>query len=288
MSLARDGSVLSHLETSPARTGAMSGTVPKGGQVIDGIPEQDSFSGSAAHGPELTVQQTIYFAARAQNRGGHPSSDDVGQLTDALAAIFGLRSVLGMVSLIVEPNFHAHRHLKNLLMGDSKISQAERRRVAICEALAARASVCCWDKSSQALDACAALDFIQALRIATDLSSMATIVTLSQGGETLYQLFDKVCVIGEGRMLYYGKADVARQYFTGLGHEPLPRQSTSDFLISGRNLTISLEKTAQVLAWKSQILSVEYRIQVDRSPLHERPRSFRGPSTEVTTEEPTA
>ncbi|KAL5521040.1 hypothetical protein ACEPAG_8962 [Sanghuangporus baumii] len=169
---------------------------------------------SATDVPTLTVLQMISFAARARNHDCCLSPADIEQLSDALAAIFGLR------------------HVKNLLMGDSKLTRSERRRVSICEALAARASVCCWDKHNQGLDACAALEFVQALRIATDLSAMTTIVTLSQGGEALYQLFDKVCVIGEGRMLYYGKADAARQFFIDLGYDPLPRQTTSDFLIS--------------------------------------------------------
>ncbi|KAL5505028.1 SNQ2_6 [Sanghuangporus vaninii] len=171
-------------------------------------------SESATDVPTLTVLQMISFAARARNHDSCLSSADIEELSDALAAVFGLR------------------HVKNLLMGDSKITRFERRRVSICEALAARASVCCWDKHNQGLDACAALEFVQALRIATDLSAMTTIVTLSQGGEALYQLFDKVCVICEGRMLYYGNADAARQYFIDLGYDPLPRQTTSDFLIS--------------------------------------------------------
>ncbi|KAL5532389.1 SNQ2_2 [Sanghuangporus sanghuang] len=148
---------------------------------------------SAADVPTLTVLQMISFAARARNNDSCLSSADIEQLSDALAAIFGLRRA------------------KNLLMGDSRLTRSEGRRVSICEALAARAT---------------------ALRIATDLSAMTTIVTLSQGGEALYQLFDKVCVIGEGRMLYHGKADAARQYFIDLGYDPLPRQTTSDFLIS--------------------------------------------------------
>ena len=78
-----------------------------------------------------------------------------------------------------------------------------------------------------------ALGFVQALRIATDLAKMTTIVSIYQAGENLYNLFDKVCVIYEGKMAYFGPADRARQYFIDMGYEPANRQPTADFLVAG-------------------------------------------------------
>ena len=62
---------------------------------------------------------------------------------------------------------------------------------------------------------------------------MSTIVSIYQAAESLYQHFDKVCVIYEGRMAYFGRANEARQYFIDLGFEPAPRQTTPDFLVAG-------------------------------------------------------
>ena len=78
-----------------------------------------------------------------------------------------------------------------------------------------------------------ALEFVQALRIATDLMKMTNIVSLYQASESLYQLFDKVCVIYEGKMAYFGPANQARQYFIDMGYEPANRQTTADFLVAG-------------------------------------------------------
>ena len=77
------------------------------------------------------------------------------------------------------------------------------------------------------------MEFVQALRIATDLMRMTTVVSFYQAAESLYQLFDKVCVIYEGKMAYFGPADRARQHFIDLGYEPAPRQTTPDFLVAG-------------------------------------------------------
>jgi ATP-binding cassette subfamily G (WHITE) protein 2 (SNQ2) len=45
-------------------------------------------------------------------------------------------------------------------------------------------------------------------------------------------MFDKVCLIYEGRMVYFGPADRARQYFIDMGYVPANRQTTPDFLVS--------------------------------------------------------
>jgi ATP-binding cassette subfamily G (WHITE) protein 2 (SNQ2) len=87
--------------------------------------------------------------------------------------------------------------------------------------------------STRGLDASTALEFVRALRIATDVARTSTIVSIYQAGESLYQHFDKVCVLYEGRMVYFGRADQARQYFINLGFEPAHRQTTADFLVAG-------------------------------------------------------
>lgn len=74
--------------------------------------------------------------------------------------------------------------------------------------------------------------FGRALRIATDIDHQTTIVSIYQAGETLYSLFDKVCVLYEGRMAYFGRADKARQYFIDMGYQPANRQTTPDFLVA--------------------------------------------------------
>jgi ATP-binding cassette, subfamily G (WHITE), member 2, SNQ2 len=51
-----------------------------------------------------------------------------------------------------------------------------------------------------------------------------------QAGEGIYDLFDKVLVLDQGRQVYYGPPSEARFYFENLGYRNLPRQSTADYL----------------------------------------------------------
>jgi len=61
------------------------------------------------------------------------------------------------------------------------------------------------------------LEFVQALRISTDILKLTTVASLYQAGESLYEHFDKVCVIYEGRMVYYGPVSQAKEYFMEMG-----------------------------------------------------------------------
>ena len=69
---------------------------------------------------------------------------------------------------------------------------------------------------------------------------MTTIVSIYQAGESLDELFDKVCVIYEGKMAYFGPADQARDYFIELGYQPANRQTTADFLVAGVSHSLSV------------------------------------------------
>lgn len=84
--------------------------------------------------------------------------------------------------------------------------------------------------TTRGLDASTALEFVRALRTATSIAKLTSIVTLYQAGETLYQEFDKVCLLYAGRMAYFGPASEAKDYFINMGYEMKNRQTTADFL----------------------------------------------------------
>ncbi|PPR00573.1 hypothetical protein CVT24_005458 [Panaeolus cyanescens] len=176
------------------------------------------------HFPTLTVEQTLKFAAMARTptgdvRGAFSKDREefASNVTEVLMTIFGLR------------------HARNTPVGDAMlrgVSGGEKKRVSIAEALAARSLIGAWDNSTRGLDASTALEFVQALRIATDIFQTTTLVSIYQAGESLYEHFDKVCVIYEGRMAYFGPADQAKQYFIDMGYIPANRQTTADFLVA--------------------------------------------------------
>lgn len=167
------------------------------------------------HLPSLTVGQTLKFSLLTKTK----------------------KHERGNIGLIVDSflNMFAMPHTKNTLVGDEfvrGVSGGERKRVSIAETLATKSTVTCWDNSTRGLDASTAVNYAKSLRIMTDVSDRTTFTTLYQAGEGIYDLMDKVLVIDQGRMLYQGPANEARQYFVDLGFAAPPRQTTADFLTS--------------------------------------------------------
>jgi ABC-type multidrug transport system ATPase subunit len=112
------------------------------------------------------------------------------------------------------------------------VSGGEKKRVSIAEAMVTKASVQSWDNSTKGLDASTALEYVQSLRSLTNMAQISTAVALYQAGESLYDLFDKVLLIHEGRCCYFGPTEKAADYFKNLGFVQPERWTTSDFLTS--------------------------------------------------------
>jgi ATP-binding cassette, subfamily G (WHITE), member 2, SNQ2 len=125
-------------------------------------PEDD------VHFPTLTVDETLRFAAKTRaprNRiEGKSREEYVDTITTVLETIFGLQ------------------HAKNTPVGDNRIrgvSGGEKKRVSISEALATRSLIGSWDNSTRGLDASTALEFVRALRIASDTMHLSNVSIFS-------------------------------------------------------------------------------------------------------------
>jgi ABC-type multidrug transport system ATPase subunit len=173
------------------------------------VPEDD------VHFPTLNVRQTLEFAL--QSKTPKRFQDRIPKYLEIYGRVFGMT------------------HTMNTLVGNEYIrgvSGGERKRISIIESLATDSSVTCWDNSTRGLDASSALDYVRSLRIMTDTCGKATLLTLYQASDAIYELVDKVLLIDEGRMLFQGPASDAKQYFEDLGYECAEMQTTSDFLTS--------------------------------------------------------
>lgn len=178
------------------------------GQVVY-VPEDD------VHFPTLNVRQTLEFALQSKTPKRH--HDKIPRYLEIYGRVFGMT------------------HTMDTLVGNEYIrgvSGGERKRISIIESLATDSSVMCWDNSTRGLDASSALDYARSLRIMTDTCGKATLMTLYQASDAIYDLVDKVLLIDEGRMLYQGPAHEAKAYFQDLGYQCGEMQTVSDFLTS--------------------------------------------------------
>ncbi|KAJ2325626.1 ATP-binding cassette transporter snq2, partial [Coemansia sp. RSA 2673] len=170
------------------------------------------------HFPTLTVRKTLEFAIQCKTPSKRVLDDRAAYEKEFLDTLLDMYGLTGCADTIVGNAF---------LRG---VSGGERKRVSIAEQVASGASIDIWDGSTKGLDSSSALDYVRSLRITTDVLHKSTVVTIYQASESIYELFDKVMVIDEGRQLYFGPARDAVAYFRAIGIDKPLRQTTSDFL----------------------------------------------------------
>ena len=173
------------------------------------------------HFPMLSVGDTLTFAARARLPRHVPGCVTktvfAQHIRDVVIAIFGIS------------------HTINTRVGNEYIrgvSGGERKRVTIAEATLSGAPLQCWDNSTRGLDSANAIEFCRTLRTQTEINGNTACVAIYQSPQVIYDLFDKVIVIYEGRQIYFGPIADAQAYFEDMGFECPERQTTPDFLTS--------------------------------------------------------
>ncbi|KAI7221258.1 pleiotropic drug resistance protein, ABC superfamily [Hortaea werneckii] len=183
------------------------------GQIVMNTEEELFF-------PTLTVGQTMDFATRMKIPFRLPSSVESPEAYQQASRDFLLRS-MGI------------EHTSDTRVGNEfvrGVSGGERKRVSIIETLVTRGSVYCWDNSTRGLDASTALEYTRAIRALTDVMGLASIVTLYQAGNGIYDLFDKVLILDEGKEVYYGPMKQARPFMEELGFVCMAGANVADFL----------------------------------------------------------
>ncbi|KAH7320724.1 ABC-2 type transporter [Stachybotrys elegans] len=176
------------------------------------------------HFPYLTVGQTLEFAAACKTPEHRLAGMSRQQFAEQTSRI--VMAVCGL------------SHTYNTKVGDDfvrGVSGGERKRVSIAEMMLAGAPIGAWDNSTRGLDSATALRFVQTLRLAADYGGSAHAVAIYQASQSIYDLFDKVVVLYEGRQIYFGPAHEAKQYFENMGWECPQRQTTGDFLTAITN-----------------------------------------------------
>ncbi|KAH7074912.1 ABC transporter CDR4 [Paraphoma chrysanthemicola] len=175
---------------------------------------------SDVHFPELTVEETLLVAAEARTPANLQTSQARRQYSYALA-----QATIEAFDLTA----CAKTKIGNQVIRG--VSGGERRRVTLAEAFMGNAAVQCWDQSTRGMDSSTALRFIRTLSSHVQKRKTAAAVSIYQCSQAMYNIFDKVIVLYQGRQIYFGSATDAEAYFINMGFDRPPTSiSTADFL----------------------------------------------------------
>ena len=211
--------------------------------------------------PTLTAGQTIEFATRMKipDKGVRDPVDEKEyqqQVKDFLLRSMGIEHT------------HDTKVGNELVRG---VSGGERKRVSIIECMAARGSVFCWDNSTRGLDASTALEWSKAIRAMTTIMGLTTIATLYQAGNGIFEQFDKVLVLDEGKEIFYGPRQEARPFMEQLGFQCDDSANVADFLTG---VTVPSERAIRP-GWESSFprTADTVRERYQKSEIYQRMQS---------------
>ena len=176
------------------------------------------------HFPQLTVEQTLNFAARLRVPQNRPANVSREEYADHIAAVY--MATYGL------------SHARKTKVGNDfvrGVSGGERKRVSIAEVSLCGSYLQCWDNPTRGLDAATALEFIRALKTSAEILDVTSLIAIYQCSQDAYDLFDNCILLYEGHQIYSGSAKDAKDFFIRMGFKCPKRQTTADFLTSLTN-----------------------------------------------------
>lgn len=140
-------------------------------------------------------------------------------------------------------------------MLQKSISGGERKRTSIGVELITDPQIVLLDEPTSGLDSFTAIKIVRVLQVLAYKYGKTICATIHQPSSQAYSYFDRLILMGDGHILFQGKASDARDYFAQQGFVMHHHSNPADFFM--RTLTFNHPKTEEDLA-KLETLTKAY------------------------------
>eukprot|EP00918_Siedleckia_nematoides_P016312 GHVU01035060.1.p1 GENE.GHVU01035060.1~~GHVU01035060.1.p1 ORF type:complete len:407 (-),score=103.19 GHVU01035060.1:1264-2484(-) len=189
------------------------------------IQQEDVFFGS------LTVKEQL--DTQAALRIGPKNEELRLQRVERLMTAFGLTKA-------------QNNRVGNIAMGAARgISGGEKKRLAIACELMTNPSVIFADEPTSGLDSAMAESAVGVLKILAD-NGRTIVTTIHQPSASVFEMFNKVLLLAEGRMIYFGDRLGAIEWFSRMGQPVPPYTNPADHFIEVLAVPWGAEKEAHI------------------------------------------
>ncbi|CAN6180216.1 unnamed protein product [Urochloa humidicola] len=163
----------------------------------------------------LTVAEAVHYSAQLQLPDTVPAAEKRARADRAIRQM-GLAAVAGS------------RIGGRVCKG---ISGGQRRRVSICVELLASPALVFLDEPTGGLDSAASLHVMDRIARLAREERMTVVAAVHQPSSEVFQLFHGLCLLAYGKMVYFGPAADAIEFFEANGYPcPLRRNPSDHFL----------------------------------------------------------
>ncbi|WZN59536.1 G-family ABC transporter [Chloropicon roscoffensis] len=165
----------------------------------------------------LTVFETLYYTAVLRLPRAMTNEDKRERVSIIL-------EVLGIA------------HVKDSIVGGIRvgrrgISGGEKKRVAVGQELLYNPSVILLDEPTSGLDSTTSLNLIHTLHDLAQAGNRTIVTTIHQPSSRIYQMLDKLLLMGQGHLLFYGDASAATDYFATIGYTMPYGMNPADYFL---------------------------------------------------------
>ncbi|KAL4437525.1 hypothetical protein ABPG77_003506 [Micractinium sp. CCAP 211/92] len=191
---------------------ALAGRLPKGGSLqgqvlVNGAPRSKGFRSITCYVLQddvlfgnLTVRETFRFAANVRLPAAISQETRMQLVEDVISEL-----ALGKAA----DTFVGNAFVRG-------VSGGERKRCNIGAELLSNPSLIFVDEPTSGLDAFQAQNVMEALWTLAG-AGRTVVCTIHQPRSSIFQMFDELLLLSEGRTMYFGKASAAVEYFASVG-----------------------------------------------------------------------
>ncbi|XAR52732.1 Sulfate-transporting ATPase [Bertholletia excelsa] len=176
------------------------------------------------HIPFLSVRETLEFA-RDCTQGLSPEN-----FTPQMRKFFAHALVEGQdpfLEYMLE--ILKLKHVENKL-ADESISDIDRQKLTTAELALGTYSVMIYDQPLAGSDLAATYDLVDTVRTISRIQQSSAIMSLTQISEEVFNLFDRIMLLGDGHILFQGPRQDAIPYFANLGYTKPSHVESAEFL----------------------------------------------------------
>ncbi|KAK1283542.1 ABC transporter G family member 14 [Acorus calamus] len=191
--------------------------------------------------PHLTVHETLLYTALLRLPNTLTRQEKAAQ-ADSVLAQLGLSAC------------------RNSIVGGPMVrgvSGGERKRVSIGQEMLINPSLIFLDEPTSGLDSTTAQRIVSTLWELAEKGRRTVIMTIHQPSSRLYYMFHKVMLLSDGSPIYFGKGDIALDYFASVGFAMSVPMNPADFLLDLAN-GVSSDDDTQDRAVVKQALASAY------------------------------
>ncbi|TYH50673.1 hypothetical protein ES332_D10G222300v1 [Gossypium tomentosum] len=197
------------------------------------------------HTPEMTVRETLAFSARFQGVGSRAEiikevsqrEKQAGIVPDPdVDAYMKAISVEGTESTLQTDYILKILGLDNCadtMVGDAirrGISGGEKKRLTTGEMIVGPTKVLFMDEISNGLDSSTSFQVVSCIQHLVHHTDATALISLLQPAPEIFDLFDDVILMAEGKVVYHGPRTYIRKFFKNCGFRCLERKGIADFI----------------------------------------------------------